>query len=81
MQESDLNAFKKWVKDGNGNRKVTINIGEYDNKDFLNIHVYDFNLNGGQAVRSVDEIDIEKANEADEKALLQRLQSKYGDKK
>lgn len=80
MPESDLNAFKKWVQDGHGSRKVTIKIGEYDDKDLLTIYVYDFNLSSGQVVRSADEIDIEKANEADEKAELQRLQSKYGSK-
>lgn len=74
----DLSKLIDWVKAGDGKRTITIHIGDYDNKNLLNIYAFDFNLGEGQTVNSADEIDIEGKKEAREKAEFERLKARYG---
>ena len=60
----DLQAFREWQQQGN--RSVKIEMGGPFEKDRFKIWVYDYDLQVGQFVQSVDEIDLLK--EAREKA-------------
>lgn len=57
----DLEKLDKWVKEGNGNRTAEIRLGDYANKNYFHIRVYDYELEVSQYVNSPDEIDIGKA--------------------
>lgn len=77
----DLSKFAEWVKAGNGERHVKIDLGEIGHKDYIKIWVNDYELEVGQFVNSADEINLEAAKENQEKEEYERLKAKYGDKK
>ena len=68
----NIQAFRRWQQQGN--RRVQIEMGGPFEKDRFKIWVYDYDLQVGQFVQSVDEIDLLKeARERAEKEY-ERLQ-------
>lgn len=72
----DLNQFLEWQKEGK-DRTVTIEIGSRSNSEKIHVHAYDYKLQVGQAVKSVDEIDLEAEKTKREKAEYERLRRKF----
>jgi len=72
----DLNQFYQWQQEEKS-RTVTIKIGEFGEPEKLKVWVYDYKLDAGQHVTSVDEIDLEAEKERRERAEFERLRSKY----
>lgn len=76
----DLNQFLEWQRQDK-NRVVTIEIGVRSNSEEIHVWVYDYKLQVGQIVKSVDEIDLEAEKAKEEKAVFERLKKKFEDKK
>ena len=72
-----MDKFKEWVKDGEGRRSVTINIGGPSNPDYFNIFAYDYSLCVGQHVKSVEEINLTAEKEKRDREEFERLKAKY----
>lgn len=77
LKTSSLEDFKKWVKDGKGNRLVNIVIGEHGQADHASIWAFNYVLMSGQFVNSVEDINFEDENADKEKAEYLRLKAKY----
>jgi hypothetical protein len=55
---TDLNKFREWQRE-KPRRHVNIKIGDPSNPDEIEIWCYDYNLQVGQHVQDVSEIDLE----------------------
>ena len=75
MHEYD--KMLQWVRDGCGNRTISIEIGRAGDDSYLRTWAYDFNLNIGQHFDNIDEVDLEKAKESEEQKEYLRLKKKY----
>ena len=75
MHEYD--KMLEWVKEGNGNRTISIEIGRSGDDTYLSKWAYDFNLKVGQHFDSIDEVDLEKIKEVEEQKEYIRLKRKY----
>lgn len=75
-KEIDLNQFIAWQREGK-DRTVNIEIGDVGRSKDITIWVYDYELMAGQHVTSVDEIDLEKAHEEEERRKYERLKKKF----
>jgi len=75
MHEYD--KMLQWVRDGCGNRTISIEIGRIGDDSFLSKWAYDFNLKVGQHFDSIDEVDLEKIKEVEEQKEYIRLKRKY----
>jgi len=75
MHEYD--KMLEWVKEGNGNRTISIEIGRIGDDSFLSKWAYDFNLKAGQRFDSIDEVDLEKIKEVEDQKEYIRLKQKY----
>jgi len=75
MHEYD--KMLKWVKEGSGNRTISIEIGRSGDDTYLIKWAYDFNLKVGQHFDSIDEVDLEKIKEEKEQKEYIRLKQKY----
>ncbi len=75
MHEYD--KMLQWVRDGCGNRTISIEIGRTGDGSFLRKWAYDFNLKVGQYFDSIDEVDLEKIKEVEEQKEYIRLKRKY----
>ena len=53
----NMEKLVAWVKESDGQRKVTVNIGDPGNKEFTSIWIYDFNLMEGTHIPTPDHID------------------------
>ena len=74
----DLNKIREWVQEKKG-RHAVIDLGNtFDNK-YERIWVYDYELSVGQAVKSVDEINLEAEKEKQERETFEKLKAKYGE--
>lgn len=83
----DLNSFVDWVNEKPQARVVHIEIqmrSSYSSAYAvtkadaeITVWVYDRGLEVGQFVKSVDEIDLERRKEDEEKSLLAQLKKKY----
>ena len=83
----DLNAFLDWASEKPKSRSVTIKIarpGRYPATRAVQKHdleieiwVYDYTLETGQFVKSVDEIDLERHKKEEDMRTLQELKKKY----
>lgn len=73
----DLNQFAKWQSEGK-DRSVTIELTKNVEKG-CKIWAYDYKLQIGQHVQSVDEIDLEGQKEREEKGKYIALRKKYGE--
>jgi len=67
----------QWVKEGGGNRTISIEIGRIGDDSFLRKWAYDFNLKVGQHFDSIDEFDLEKIKEVKEQKEYIRLKHKF----
>lgn len=63
----DLNQFLEWQR-ARKSRTVTIEIGRRSNSEKILVWAYDYKLQVGQIVQSVDEIDLEGEKTKEEKA-------------
>lgn len=72
----DLNQFLEWQKEGK-DRKVTIEIGSCVNRKKIHVWAYDYKLQVGQIVESVDEIDLEAEKAKEDKAEYERFKRKF----
>lgn len=75
-----MNEYDKmfqWVKEGGGNRTISIEIGKIGDDLFLRKWAYDFNLKVGQHFDSIDEVDLEKVKETKEQLEYMRLKQKF----
>jgi hypothetical protein len=70
----DLNKFYAWQQEKPETRSMRIEADPF--KD-VTIWVYDYKLQVGQLVQSVDEIDLEGAKEAKERAQFEALKAKF----
>lgn len=75
MHEYD--KMLKWVKEGGGNRTISIEIGRIGDDSFLRKWAYDFNLKVGQYFDSIDEVDLEKVKEIEDTREYIRLKHKF----
>lgn len=75
MHEYD--KMLKWVKEGSGNRTISIEIGRIGDDSFLRKWAYDFNLKVGQHFNNIDDVDLEKIKELEEQKEYIRLKQKY----
>ncbi len=75
MHEYD--KMLEWVKEGNGNRTISIEIGRSGDDTYLIKWAYDFNLKVGQHFDSIDEVDLEKIKEEKEQKEYIRLKQKF----
>ena len=75
MHEYD--KMLQWVKEGGGNRIISIEIGRIGDDSFLSKWAYDFNLKAGQRFDSIDDVDLEKVKEIEEQKEYIRLKRKY----
>ena len=75
MHEYD--KMLQWVRDGCGNRTISIEIGGSGDNAYLSKWAYDFNLKVGQRFDSIDEVDLEKIKEVEEQKEYIRLKRKY----
>jgi hypothetical protein len=73
----DLNSFLGWQAEDT-DRHVDIEIKSDNGKQVIKIWVYDYHLQEGSHVQSVDDIDLHAVKEAKERAKLAELQQKYG---
>ena len=75
MHEYD--KMLEWVKEGNGNRTISIEIGRSGDDTNLIKWAYDFNLKVGQHFDRIDEVDLEKIKEEKEQKEYIRLKQKF----
>jgi len=75
MHEYD--KMLEWVKEGNGNRTISIEIGRSGDDTYLIKWAYYFNLKVGQHFDSIDEVDLEKIKEEKEQKEYIRLKQKF----
>jgi len=75
MHEYD--KMLEWVKEGGGNRTISIEIGRIGDDSFLRKWAYDFSLNVGQHFNSIDDVDLEKVKEVKEQKEYIRLKQKF----
>jgi len=75
MHEYD--KMLEWVKEGSGNRTISIEIGRSGDDTHLSKWAYDFNLKVGQLFDSIDEVDLEKVKEVEEQKEYIRLKQKF----
>lgn len=75
MHEYD--KMLEWVKEGSGNRTISIEIGRSGDDTYLIKWAYDFNLKVGQHFDSIDEVDLEKIKEEKEQKEYIRLKRKF----
>ena len=75
MHEYD--KMLQWVKEGGGNRTISIEIGRSGDDTYLIKWAYDFNLKVGQHFDSIDEVDLEKIKEEKEQKEYIRLKQKF----
>ncbi|MGA4519287.1 hypothetical protein ACPA0F_18675 [Solibacillus silvestris] len=67
----NLEAFQQWQSEGK--RSVKIELGNiYDNEN-VSVWVYDYDLQIGQLVSSVDEIDLEGRRKAQLEEVMKEL--------
>ena len=69
----NIESFRQWQQEGN--RSVKIEMGSFNNRKTLDVWVYDYDLNMGQHVNSVDEIDIEKVKKEQLEYVLKELKA------
>jgi len=67
----------QWVKEGGGNRTISIEIGRIGDDSFLRKWAYDFDLGVGQYFDSIDDVDLEKVKETEEQLEYMRLKQKF----
>ena len=72
----DLNQFLEWQR-ARKSRTVTIEIGRRSNSEKILVWAYDYKLQVGQIVQSVDEIDLEGEKAKEEKAIYERQKATY----
>lgn len=75
MHEYD--KMLQWVKEGGGNRTISIEIGASGDDTYLSKWAYDFKLKVGQLFDSIDEVDLEKIKEVEEQKEYIRLKQKF----
>jgi len=75
MQEYD--KMLQWVRDGCGNRNISIEMGKFGDDTYLSKWAYDFNLKVGQHFDSIDEVDLEKVKEIEDTREYIRLKHKF----
>lgn len=75
MHEYD--KMLQWVKEGRGNRTISIEIGRTGDDSFLRKWAYDFNLKVGQHFNNIDDVDLEKIKELEDQKEYIRLKQKY----
>ena len=72
----DLNQFVKWQKI-HPSSEVTIEIGKQPGTHEITIWVYDYTLMAGQHVKSVDEIDLQKKRDKEDRRKYEELKKKF----
>ena len=72
----DLNQFYAWQQEKPETRSMRIEADPFKSQD-IKVWVYDYGLQAGQFVQSVDEIDLEGKKEAEERAEYEALRAKY----
>ena len=75
MHEYD--KMLQWVKEGDGNRTISIGIGMPCDGTYLSKWAYDFDLGAGQYFDSIDDVDLEKVKETKEQLEYMRLKRKF----
>lgn len=73
----DFAALKQWVKEGQGTRTVEIKIGQRQDSNHYNIFAYDFELEEGQYIDTLEQLNLEKKKENNERRLYEKLRAKY----
>lgn len=71
----DFQSLLDWQREDK-NRTVKIELGSYDNPEYVNVFVWDHKLLTGQNVyESVDEIDLKGRKKAELEQTLKQLQN------
>lgn len=75
MHEYD--KMLQWVKEGGGNRTISIEIGEMGDYSYIKKWAYDYKIQEGQHFNSIDEVDLDKVKEQNEYKLYEQLKFKF----
>jgi hypothetical protein len=74
----DLNAFIDWANRGRRAVEIKINHQGFATEEItIEIHAYDYDLEVGQLIKSVEEIDLEGCKLAKEREEYERLKAKF----
>jgi len=72
IDQDTLTDLRQWVKAGR--RQVDIQLGNSINPDYESIHVYDMDLNSGQDIKAVSEINLLVQKKRKIEALKKRME-------
>lgn len=72
----DLNPFVAWQQEKPDTRRLDIKFSPYEKNGF-SIYAYDSSLRTGDLVTTVEEINLEKKHEAEQRAEYERLKAKF----
>lgn len=76
----DLNSFIDWQAEDVKNRLVHPTIeGNKEGEQIIKVWVYDYKLQTGQFVKSVEEIDLVKQKRRDDKRKFEELKRELGE--
>ena len=75
-----LQQFEDWVKAGNGNRHIRIDIGDVCYTELTKVWAYDYNLKVGMYVNSVEEIDLVTEKAQQDKIQYETLKAIFEEK-
>lgn len=67
----NLEAFQKWQSEGK--RSVKIEIGSLYGQDDISVWVYDYDLQIGQLVTAVEEINLEERRKSQLEEVMKEL--------
>ena len=73
----EYDKMLQWVRDGCGNRTISIEIGRSGDDIYLSKWAYDFDLGVGQYFDSIDDVDLEKVKETKEQLEYIKLKRKF----
>lgn len=73
----EFDKMLQWVRDGCGNRTISIEIGRSGDNTYLSKWAYDFKLNVGQHFNNIDDVNLEKVKELEEQKEYIRLKHKF----
>jgi len=74
----DFGGFRKWVQEGKGRRSVELRVGKREDENYVDIYVYDYELQVGQFVEKLEDIDLEGALQKKIEGVLGRARKLFG---
>lgn len=70
----DINELRQWQQEGN--RSVIIELGEWNNKEYVRVFCYDYDIDAGQSLNeSVSELNLIDEAIVQKEKELERLKA------